>query len=203
MDTRSPDAARVFLARKSRIESRFARHSSRIRLTLLVALLAWMIPTGSAFAQTVHIEGTYDVYDWNYSRVVPWTTMTIYDQNDNGFSVKGNGWTGHGTLQWMSGSYEWTYSDGKTRRTTFSVRTNGIIDGVVKDEHDPRKQFNWEFYAKGQVKPQASSTKECDRVRNEALPACARKGTPAEQFTCTNDTYVRWLGCLDSIPLSH
>jgi len=185
-----------------RPQSRFAERSHQTGIAVLLVLFLLAIPTGTASAQTLHLEGTYDVYNRDVSSSVPWTTMTIYDQNEAGFSIKGNGWQGHGTLQWVSGSYDWTTSDGKTRRTTFVVSVpDGIIYGQVRDKDDPRKQFNWDFFAKLQVKPEAKSWSDCDIIRNRDLPACKNKPTPGEQFACFNELYVRWIRCVETCKL--
>lgn len=202
MDTLTANATRTCRREDSAVESRWRNSAREIGLALLLALSVALMAASSALAQgqSVRIEGTYDIYDWTYSSLQPWTTMTIFNQTDNQFSIKGDGWTGHGTINWLSGSYDWTGSDGKTRHSTFTVRTDGTIDGRVTDKDDPSPKYNWDFIAKRQVKPMASSKSECERIRNTTLPTCEQKGSPAEKYTCKNDTYVRWLSCLDSIP---
>jgi len=190
-------AGRTRQEKALRPKSRLAERSYQAGIAALLVLFLLAIPTGTASAQTLHLEGTYDVYNPLLSSRIPWTTFTIYDQNEDGFSIKGNGWQGHGTFKIVSGSYDWKTSDGKTRRTTFAVAMpEGDILGQVRDKEDPRYQFNWDFIAKRQVKADAKTWSECDIIRNRDLPACKSRPTPGEQFACANELYTRWTRCM-------
>jgi len=184
---------------RPRAELRIRKCLREIGVAVFLVVCAGVMLAGTAWAQTVNIEGTYDVYERDYSVNRPWTTLTIYGQTGDEFSIKGEGWTGHGTIHWLSGGYDWTMG-GKTRHTAIVVRTDGTIDGSVRDKDNPGPKFNWDFVAKRQVKAMAASNSECDRMKKEVLPTCEHKATPQEQYTCKNDAEVRWLRCLDSIP---
>jgi hypothetical protein len=188
---------RPFQEKEPRREPLFAEPPHRTGIVLLVLFLL-VISTGKASAQSMHLEGTYDVYDWGGPVDRPWTSITIFNQNADGFSIKGEGWAGHGTLQWMSGYYDWTAPDGKTHRTTFVVRADGTIYGSVRDQQNPKRQYNWDYTAKLQVKGAAKSSAECDAVRDKDLPACKTKPTPGDQFVCTDEVLVRWTRCLET-----
>ena len=188
---------RSFHENEPRRAPRFAELPHRMGIVLFVLFLL-AIPTVKASAQSIHLEGTYDVFDLEGPVHRPWTSMTIFDQTADGFSIKGDGWSGHGTLQWMSGYYDWTTTDGKTHRTTFAVKADGTIYGSVRDKQDPRRQYNWDYAARLQVKNPANSIRECDDLRDKELPACNSKPTPGEQFDCSSQVLVRWTKCLDT-----
>jgi len=191
-----------------RARSQFGSSARRAGVWVLPALAALFILTGTARAESLNIEGTYNIYVVDKVADEVWTTMTIYDQKDANFSIKGDGWTGHGTIMWMSGSYEWKLASGKSGRTTFAVRADGTIDGQVTGVG---REFNWDYIARRQGKAETPTTapnqpqatvekitcKECDTKRDTELAACEHKATPGEELTCSNDATTRWVLALD------
>jgi hypothetical protein len=73
--------------------------------------------------------------------------MTIYGQSGNSFSIRGSGWSGTGQINGNSGFYDWRFTNGKSGRTTFTVRSDGTIDGHVEGPAGD-KGLNWAYVAR-------------------------------------------------------
>jgi len=98
--------------------------------------------TTSADAGATVIGGSYRVYPSNDVFAAAASAMTI-DQSDATFTVRGDGWTGHGTLSGRQGHYDWAYADGRSSGyCDFSVRSDGSLAGQV---HGTR--HDWSYVA--------------------------------------------------------
>jgi hypothetical protein len=93
-------------------------------------------------ASATVIGGSYKVYLANDALAAAASEMTI-DQSGSTFTVRGKGWTGHGTLSGRQGHYDWAYADGHSSGyCDFSVRSDGSLVGQV---HGAR--VNWSYVA--------------------------------------------------------
>ncbi len=93
-------------------------------------------------ASATVIGGSYKVYSANDALAAAASAMTI-DQSGSTFTVRGNGWTGNGTLSGRQGHYDWAYADGHSSGyCDFSVRSDGSLVGQV---HGSR--VNWSYIA--------------------------------------------------------
>ena len=191
---------KTFASKAAQVIQRRCGRTHQFGFAVLMLACACLLPAKWARAQSQppSLEGTYDVFDWSRSMYRPWTTFTIYKQSGDQFMIKGEGWEGHGIISWMGGSYDWIMKDGKPHHTRFVLGMDGSLEGSVIDPENPGPKYNWNFTATPRLKVMARSTKECDRVRNDAFPGCKMKGTAAEQWACANDAYVRWIACVKS-----
>jgi hypothetical protein len=93
-------------------------------------------------ASATVIGGSYKVYPANDALAAAASAMTI-DQSGSTFTVRGDGWTGRGTLSGRQGRYDWAYADGHSSGyCDFSVRSDGSLVGQV---HGSR--VNWSYVA--------------------------------------------------------
>lgn len=75
------------------------------------------------------------------------TIMTITSSGKNTFFIQGvdQRWAGVGRVEGTEGFYHWTFDDGKTGRTTFTINPDGsILGNVVGSGQD------WRYLARRQ-----------------------------------------------------
>jgi hypothetical protein len=78
----------------------------------------------------------------------PVAVMTIFDQIGPIFQVRGSDWSGFGRIDGNRGYYDWKFLDGKSGRTTFTVRGDGSLIGHVSGSG-----IDWTYFAAPKSKP--------------------------------------------------
>jgi hypothetical protein len=91
------------------------------------------------------IEGVYRLYRWEDQEGNPIRTMAITAEAGNEFSIRGldEAWSGEGRVGGDSGYYNWTFANGQTGKTTFTINSDGTLKGEVRGQINP-----WTYLAR-------------------------------------------------------
>jgi TonB family protein len=94
-----------------------------------------------------NIEGDWAFHNNSEPSPTVTSTAAIFGQKGSNFSVRGDGWSGTGSVSGNSGYYDWTFTNGERGRTTFTVANDGTLQGHVQGPSN-NPNLNWSFVAK-------------------------------------------------------